>query len=49
MAKFSISLLKDEEKLNEFKQNALKQAQTFHIDKILPIYEECYRKTLEEC
>jgi len=49
MAANAILLLENEEKLLAFKQNALKQAKTFHIENILPIYEECYRKTIEEC
>jgi len=49
MSANAIKLLKNEEMLLEFKQNALKQAQVFHIDKILPIYEDCYKRTLNEC
>ncbi len=49
MANHAIDLLKNENKLLKFKQNALEQAKAFHIDKILPIYEACYRKTLGGC
>ena len=49
MSSNAIKLLKDEDLLLEFKQNALKQAKVFHIDKILPAYEECYNKTLKDC
>ena len=47
MAKNAILLLENEQMLADFKQNALAQAKTFHIDKILPIYEECYIQTLK--
>ncbi|MGB0886396.1 MAG: N-acetyl-alpha-D-glucosaminyl L-malate synthase BshA [Chitinophagales bacterium] len=46
MAKNAILLLKDEEKLAKFKENALKQAKKFKIDAILPIYENSYKKAL---
>jgi len=46
MAKNTIHLLKDENKLKEFKINALEQAQNFSIDKVLPIYEAYYKKIL---
>lgn len=48
MAKNAIELLKNDEKLAIFKQNALKQAKKFEIDAILPIYEECYKRTLAQ-
>jgi len=47
MAKNAIYLLKNEEVLESFRKNALKQAQTFHIDKILPRYESYYHKIIE--
>lgn len=46
MAKNAILLLKNEEMLAKFKENALKQAQKFKIDAILPIYEDCYKRAL---
>jgi N-acetyl-alpha-D-glucosaminyl L-malate synthase BshA len=42
MAKNAMYILSDEKILKEFKANALKQAQTFHIDKIVPMYEKVY-------
>ncbi len=48
MAKNAIYLLKNEEVLEKFRKNALKQAQTFHIDKILPKYENFYHKVIKE-
>ncbi|HMP28811.1 MAG TPA: N-acetyl-alpha-D-glucosaminyl L-malate synthase BshA [Saprospiraceae bacterium] len=48
MASRIIELLKDEGKLNQFRQNALSHAQTFDIDKILPQYEEYYQETIDK-
>ncbi|AOW19716.1 N-acetyl-alpha-D-glucosaminyl L-malate synthase BshA [Urechidicola croceus] len=42
MALNAIHLLKDENKLDEFKQNAHKQANRFSLDEILPKYEQVY-------
>jgi len=47
MAKNAIDLLKNEDKLNVFRKNALEQAKEFHIDKILPAYESYYREVIE--
>ncbi|HXB11686.1 MAG TPA: glycosyltransferase, partial [Bacteroidia bacterium] len=44
MAKNAIYILGDENRLAEFKVNARKQASKFAIEKILPIYEELYKK-----
>ena len=44
MADKSVKILKDEETLARFKANALKQAQKFHIQEILPKYEEFYKR-----
>ncbi len=46
MAKNALILLKDEEKLTIFKQNALQRAKDFSIDKVLPRYEELYESVL---
>jgi len=46
MAKYSLELLRDETKLEEFKKNALNQAQKFHINQIIPLYEALYEKVL---
>ena len=48
MAKNALILLKDEEKLNQFKQNALVQAKKFDITKILPAYEAYYQEILSK-
>jgi N-acetyl-alpha-D-glucosaminyl L-malate synthase BshA len=47
MAERIIELLKDEEKLNQFRSNALNHAKTFDIEKILPQYEEYYQETID--
>ena len=49
MSANAVKLLTDEKLLLEFKQNAVKQAQKFDINKILPVYEACYEKTLNNC
>jgi len=46
MAANSIRLLKDENLLNKFKQNALVQANKFNIKNVLPMYEALYNKVL---
>jgi L-malate glycosyltransferase len=47
MARFAIDLLKDTEKHNAFKKNALEQAKKFDIHVILPKYEKFYQKVIE--
>jgi N-acetyl-alpha-D-glucosaminyl L-malate synthase BshA len=46
MAKYAIKLLQNEDMLNVFRGNALKQAQRFDIENILPQYEKYYRQIL---
>ena len=48
MAKNALYILSDDSILKIFKSNALKQAQSFHIDKILPKYEEVYRNLIKQ-
>ncbi|MFN8320066.1 MAG: N-acetyl-alpha-D-glucosaminyl L-malate synthase BshA [Saprospiraceae bacterium] len=48
MAERTIELLSDEKKLAIFRENALKQAQRFHIDEILPYYEKFYHKIVHQ-
>ncbi len=43
MAKNTISILKDDEVLNQFKTNAKKHIENFSLEKILPQYEEIYK------
>ena len=42
MANYAISMLSDDRILTRFRKNALKQAQRFDINNILPMYEEYY-------
>ena len=48
MATKTILLLKDQELLAQFRKNALEQAKRFHIDIILPHYEQFYNKFYKE-
>ncbi|MEX1192318.1 MAG: N-acetyl-alpha-D-glucosaminyl L-malate synthase BshA [Brumimicrobium sp.] len=47
MSSNAISLLKDEEKLLLFKNQARKQAEKYCITKILPLYESLYERVVE--
>lgn len=47
MATLAIELLLDKEKLTKFKQNAYQHAYTFDVNKVVPSYEEIYRKALD--
>jgi glycosyltransferase involved in cell wall biosynthesis len=48
MSKKAISILSDDEKLRQFKSNALKVAQKFDVQNIVPLYENLYRKALKQ-
>ncbi len=48
MAKNAISLLENEDMLDKFRVNALKQAKRFDISNILPKYEKYYEYILKE-
>ncbi len=48
MSKNAIQLLSNEDTLNTFRQNALKQAQQFSLENILPQYESYYGEILEK-
>jgi N-acetyl-alpha-D-glucosaminyl L-malate synthase BshA len=47
MGYFAVSILKDDEVLQRFRENALAQAKRFDIDVILPIYEAYYEEILK--
>lgn len=49
MAKNGIYILKDFDKLQQFKQNALDQAKKFSLENILPDYKEIYREVISNC
>jgi N-acetyl-alpha-D-glucosaminyl L-malate synthase BshA len=46
MAKHAIYILEDEDRLNKFKENALKRAAEFDLDLVLPMYEDYYREVI---
>lgn len=46
MAKNAIYILQDDNRLKEFKSNALQQARTFDIENILPQYEAYYKRVI---
>ena len=48
MAKNSIYILEDCQRLNEFKENALQRAKDFELSKIVPIYENFYSEVIEK-
>lgn len=48
MAKNTIFLLENTERLQIFKSNAYQQAQRFDIKKILPVYEKYYQEVIEK-
>ena len=47
MANNAIQLLSSDENLLKFRQQALKRAKDFSIEKILPIYEDLYRNVIK--
>jgi L-malate glycosyltransferase len=48
MGKNALKILENEATLKQFKSNALTKALTFHIDKILPMYEDVYKSLVGE-
>ena len=46
MAENAINILKDEKTLKQFKENAKKQAFTFDIYTVVPLYEDLYKKAI---
>ncbi|SDW89661.1 N-acetyl-alpha-D-glucosaminyl L-malate synthase BshA [Lutibacter oricola] len=49
MAKNGIHILKKQDRLEVFKQNALKQAERFSLPNVLPSYKEVYRELITDC
>jgi N-acetyl-alpha-D-glucosaminyl L-malate synthase BshA len=49
MAKNGVFILKDDETLLRFKQNALEQAKQFSMQNVLPSYKEVYREVVGDC
>lgn len=48
MARNALTILKDEQTLSKFKQQALIHARTFDIREILPLYEDLYNRVISE-
>ncbi|MEO7215952.1 N-acetyl-alpha-D-glucosaminyl L-malate synthase BshA [Mucilaginibacter sp.] len=48
MAERAIYILEDEERLNQFKENALARAKEFELSNILPEYENYYKEIIEK-
>ncbi|MES2558473.1 MAG: N-acetyl-alpha-D-glucosaminyl L-malate synthase BshA [Bacteroidota bacterium] len=46
MAEKALYILSDEERLKTFKHNARQRALEFHIDKIVPLYEQMYQEVI---
>lgn len=46
MAENGVRILKDEETLNQFKENAREQASLYDLYSVLPLYEELYKKAI---
>lgn len=46
MAKNAIEVLKDENKLKQFKENAIAHARTFSRQRIIPLYEQLYESVV---
>ena len=46
MVKKTLELLKDNEKLTQFKSQALDRAKNFDISEVLPLYEKLYKKAV---
>jgi N-acetyl-alpha-D-glucosaminyl L-malate synthase BshA len=49
MANNAIKILESEEIHQQFRANALAQARTFELSKILPIYEDYYQEIIDTC
>ena len=47
MSNYAISILKSPQALEEFKLKAFKKAEAFDINKVVPLYEEIYKKALK--
>lgn len=49
MAEKAVYMLEDEERLDNFKENALARAKEFDLANILPLYENYYVEVIEKC
>jgi hypothetical protein len=48
LSKLAIEVLKDDEKLQQFKKGASEQAKRFDISNIIPVYEKLYEEVLSK-
>jgi N-acetyl-alpha-D-glucosaminyl L-malate synthase BshA len=48
MAQFALSILKDDNQLAQFSNNAFERAKTFSLSSVLPMYEELYEQVLDK-
>jgi N-acetyl-alpha-D-glucosaminyl L-malate synthase BshA len=48
MAEKAIYILEDENRLNQFKENALKRAKELELANIMPLYENYYKEIIEQ-
>jgi len=48
MAEKALYILSDDNRLATFKRNALENAREFDIQKIMPMYENIYRRALKQ-
>ena len=49
MAAHAIEILKDDDTLNQFKENAFMRAKDFDLKKILPLYIDFYKEVIKGC
>ena len=49
MAERAVYMLEDEDRLNNFKENALARAKEFDLANILPAYENYYLEVIDRC
>jgi len=48
MSQYALKILSNEAELKQFKTNALKAAQKFDIDQVVPFYEAAYKKAIQQ-
>lgn len=48
MAQYALSILKEDDQLAQFSNNAFERAKTFSLSSVLPMYEELYEQVLDK-
>jgi N-acetyl-alpha-D-glucosaminyl L-malate synthase BshA len=48
MAQYALSILKEDNQLLQFRNNAFERAKTFSLSSVLPMYEELYEQVLDK-